>query len=483
VTDLALADAISQAELVRARAASATELAQAAIERVQRIDPALNFLVEPLFEQALVAARDIDRSGRLAGPLAGAPMLVKDHLATIAGVRHTEGSRFLRDHVATSDSELVRRYRRAGLCLVGTASTPEFALLSTTEPELYGPTRNPWDTALSPGGSSGASAAAVAAGVVPVAHGNDSGGSLRIPASCCGVFGLKPTRARNSLAPYGDVGGIWVEHVITRSVRDSAAVLDATCGPAVGDPYAAPGHAASYLARTESDPPALRVRFSVDPPAGGDVAAECATAVRRAAELCAGLGHDVAEAAPEHDWAAAEAAFLDVYAASCAAWLDGWSARLGREPAADEVEPFTRALAQAGRRLSAPALLGAMARLQQAGRATGRFFEHADVLLTPTLAELPPPLGYFDPPPAPGDPLEVLARDARFTPFTWVANATGQPAASLPLHWTGEGLPVGVMASTRAGGEGTLLAFAAQLERACPWAARRPPVDAAATAA
>ena len=483
MTDLARADAISQAALVREGQASAVELTRAAIERVQRVDPALNFLVEPLFESALDAAGLIDRDGRPPGPLAGAPMLVKDHLATIAGVRHTEGSRFLRDHVAASDSELVRRYRAAGLCLVGTASTPEFALLSTTEPALYGPTRNPWDAALSPGGSSGASAAAVAAGVVPIAHGNDSGGSLRIPASCCGVFGLKPTRARNSLAPYGDVGGIWVEHVITRSVRDSAAVLDATCGPAVGDPYTAPGAEPSYLARTESDPPVLRVRFTARPPAGGDVAAECALAVRHAAELCAALGHDVAEGAPELDWAAAEAAFLDVYAASCAAWVGGWSRRLGREPAPDELEPFTRSLAEAGGRVTAPQLLASVARLQEAGRAVARFLDDCDVLLTPTLAELPPPLGYFDVPPPPGDPLEVLARDARFTPFTWVANTTGQPAASLPLHWTAAGLPVGVMASTAVGAEGTLLALAAQLERACPWADRRPPIDAAAAAA
>jgi amidase len=482
VTDLAHADAISQAARVRDGETSATELTQAAIDNVRRMDPALHFLVEPLFEQALDAAQTVDHEPTPQGPLAGAPMLVKDHLATMAGVRHTEGSVFLRDYVAPADSELVRRYRRAGLVIVGTTSTPEFALSSTTEPVLHGPTRNPWDPARSPGGSSGASAAAVAAGVVAVAHGNDSGGSLRIPASCCGVFGFKPTRARNSLAPYGDLGGIWVEHVLTRSVRDSAAVLDASCGPVGGDPYAAPAATGSFLQSTREDPKVLKVAFTSTPPAGGAVAGECVAAVETAARLCQSLGHSVQEASPEFDWAAAEPAFLAVFAAACASWIDGWAQRLGREPGEDELEPFTRALAASGRGVSAPELLVSIELLQQAGRATDRFFADYDVLLTPTLAELPPPLGYFDPPPPPGDALDVLARDARFTPFTWVANATGQPAASLPLHWTADGLPVGVMASARFGGEVTLFALAAQLERARPWAGRRPPLHVAAGA-
>ncbi len=482
MTELARADAIAQAALVHTGELTATELTEAAIERVERLDPLLGFLVEPLFEPALAAARDLDRVPAPLGPLGGVPMLVKDHLATIAGVRHTEGSVFLRDHVAAEDSELVRRYRRAGLIFIGTASTPEFALLSTTEPVRYGATRNPWDAALTPGGSSGASAAAVAAGVVPLAHGNDSGGSLRIPASCCGVFGFKPSRARNSLAPYGDLGAIWVEHVITRSVRDSAATLDATCGPVPGDPYAAPPADGSFLQRAEAEPGRLRVTFSVAAPSGGPVAPECEHAARGAAELCEQLGHEVSEAAPDVDWATAEVAFLGLFAASCAAWVDGWAARLGRRPGDGELEPFTRALAARGRALSAPELLSAVACLQQVGRSVARFFEHCDVWLTPTLAQPPVPLGYFDPPAPPGDPLDVLRRDARFTPFTWIANATGQPAASLPLHWTDDGLPIGVMAATGLGDDGTLFALSAQLERARPWAERRPPLDAAAPA-
>jgi amidase len=475
VSDLARADAITQAALVRDGAVSATELTQVAIERAQRLDPLLGILVEPLFDSALDSAQRIDRDGGIEAPLAGVPMIIKDHLATIAGVRHTEGSRFLRDYVAPNDSQLVRRYRAAGMAIVGTASTPEFALLSTTEPLLHGPTRNPWDRSRTPGGSSGASAAAVAAGVVPVAHGNDSGGSLRIPASCCGVFGFKPTRARNSLAPLGDLGGIWVEHVITRSVRDSAAVLDATHGPAGGDPYAAPPVEGSFLARTREDPGPLRVAFTDVPPSGGRVAPDCSLAVHAAAALCQELGHAVSETAPELDWAATEAAFLSVFAAACAAWVDGWALRLQRQPSDGELESYTRALAASGRRIGAAELLLSIERLQHATRAVDRFFEHFDVLLTPTLAELPPPLGYFDPPPPPDDPLQVLERDARFTPFTWLANATGQPAASLPLHWTAGGLPVGVMASTRFGDEGTLFGLAAQLERARPWADRIPP--------
>jgi len=482
MTDLARADAIAQAALVRDGQLTAAELTEAAIERVARLDPALGFLVEPLFEPALATARQLDRGAAARGPLVGAPMLIKDHLATIAGVRHTEGSAFLRDHVAREDSELVRRYRRAGLVFVGTASTPEFALLSTTEPALHGPTLNPWDPTLTPGGSSGASAAAVAAGVVPLAHGNDSGGSLRIPASCCGVFGFKPSRARNSLAPHGDLGGIWVEHVITRSVRDSAATLDASSGAATGDPYAAPPSEGSFRQRTRSDPAPLRVSFSLASPGGRPVAPQCQVAAREAAALCAELGHDVCEAAPGVDWVEAESAFLTVFAAACAAWIDGWVARLGRGPGEGELEPFTRALAARGRAVSAPELLAAVACLQQAGRTVGRFMQRCDVWLTPTLAQPPVPLGYFDPPESPGDALDVLARDARFTPFTWIANATGQPAASLPLHWSDAGVPIGVMAAARQGDDGTLLALAAQLERARPWAERWPPVAAAAPA-
>ncbi len=460
--DLTWRDGIAQAELVRAGELTAAELAEAALQRIEAADRELGFLVEWIDDRP-AAPGD--------GPLAGVPMLLKDHLATCAGVRHTSGSRYLRDYTPASDSELVARYKRGGLVPVGTAATCELALLSTAESARYGPCRNPWDRERTTGGSSGGSAAAVAAGAVPIAHGNDAGGSIRIPASCCGLFGLKPTRARNPLGPaYGDMGGgLWAEHVITRSVRDSAAALDVTAGPMPGDPYAAPPTDRPFLDEVGADPGRLRIAVSADAPTGVPVHADCRAAAESAAQLCEELGHVVEEASPPIDGVRLEEAFFMIYAAGAAWRLDAWRRELDREPEPGELEPATAWLVELGRSHDASEYLLAVETVQADARRIAGFHQTYDVLLSPSLAAPPVPLGTFA-----GDPRLTFEVDAAFAAFTWIANATGQPAMSVPLHWNDAGLPIGVHFSAASGEEALLIRLAAQLEAARPWAQRQP---------
>ncbi len=463
-------DGIAQADLVRTGELTAAELAEAALRRIEDADRELGFLVERMDNQARALAADTPREGALAG----VPMLLKDHLARCAGVRHTSGSRYLRDFTPERDSEIVARYKRGGLVPVGTAATCEFALLSTAESARYGPCRNPWSTDRTTGGSSGGSAAAVAAGAVPLAHANDAGGSIRIPASCCGVFGLKPTRARNPLGPaYGDVGGgLWAEHVVTRSVRDSAAALDATCGPMPGDPYGAPPAARTFLEEVGADPGRLRIALCPDAPTGVPVDASCRAAVERGAKLCEELGHTVEEASLPVDGVALEEAFFLIYAAGAAWRLDAWRRELGRDPEPGELEPATEWLVELGRSHGAADYLLAVEEVQADARRIADFHETYDAVLSPTLAAPPLPLGTFAT--EPGQGLRTFEVDAAFAAFTWIANATGQPAMSVPLDWSDEGLPIGVHFSAAFGDEALLFRLAAQLEAARPWAQRRP---------
>ena len=472
--DLAFLDATAQAELVRRKEVKPVELVDAAIERIKRLNPTLNAVVTPMYEQARTAA-----SGELPqGPFTGVPFLLKDLLASYAGVRMTSGSAFLHDFVPDHDSELVTRLKRAGLIIIGKTNAPEFGLMPTTEPRLFGPSHNPWDVSRTTGGSSGGSAAAVAAGLVPMAHGNDGGGSIRIPASCCGLFGLKPTRARNPLGPdYGDIfSGLVVEHALTRSVRDSAALLDATSGPDVGDPYWAPPPVRPFLQEVGADPGRLRIAFTTTAVTGVPVHSDCVSAVRDAAQLCTDLGHEVVEAAPEVPGDLVTQMFVTLWSAGCAWTIDGMAFLTGRAATPDQFEPLTWALCEMGRQQSASAYLLAVAVLQRVSRDIGHFFVNYDVWLTPTLAEPPVPLGTFDSPPE--NPLQGLARAAEFIPFTPICNVTGQPAMSLPLFWNADGLPVGTHFIGRFGDEATLFRLAAQLEAARPWASRHPPVSA-----
>lgn len=467
-------DATAQAELVRRREVKPTELVDAAIERIERLNPTINAVVTPMYEQARAGA-----SSELPdGPFTGVPYLLKDIFASYAGVRMTSGSAFLRDYVPDHDSEFVARLKRAGLIILGKTNTPEFGLVPTTEPRLFGPSRNPWDTGRTTGGSSGGTAAAVAAGMVPAAHGNDGGGSIRIPASCCGLFGLKPTRARTPAGPdYGDVlGGLAIDHALTRSVRDSAALLDVTSGPDVGDPYWAPPPARAFLKEVGADPGRLRIAFTTDNLIGGTTHPDCINAVREAAALCADLGHDVVEAAPDIVGEMLVQLFTTVWAAGAAMAVDGYAFITGRAATQDQFEPLTWALCEMGRQTSAPAYLIAVTLLQRLSRDIARFLTEYDMWLTPTLAEPPVPLGTFDSPP--DNPMKGFDRAADFCPFTPIFNVTGQPAMSVPLYWNADGLPVGTHFIGRFGDEATLFRLAAQLEEARPWAGRRPPVSA-----
>jgi amidase len=369
--------------------------------------------------------------------------------------------------------------RRAPLFCLGKTNTPEFGILPTTEPHLFGPCRNPWDTDRSTGGSSGGSAAAVAAGLVPIAHANDGGGSIRIPAACCGLFGLKPTRGRNPLGPdLGDMmSGFVAEHAVTRSVRDSAALLDATSGPDVGDPYWAPPPERPFLREVGADPGRLRLAFTAEAATSVNVHEDCVNAVHEAAKLCAELGHEVTEASPEVDGTLVSQAFVTMFsAAGAGTFIDGMAQVTGQTPTPDQFEPLTWALYEMGRQQTATAYLLALTVLQRVSRDVARFLLDYDVWLTPTLGEPPVPLGTFDSPP--DDPLHGLFRSAEYVPFTPVGNFTGQPAMSVPLFWNDDGVPVGTHFIGRFGDEATLFRLAAQLEEARPWAGRHPPGSA-----
>jgi amidase len=467
-------DATAQAELVRKKEVKPIELVDAAIERIERVNPQINAVITPMYEQARAAA-----NGELPdGPFTGVPFLLKDLLAAYAGVRMASGSAFLKDFVPDHDSELVARYKRAGLVVVGKTNTPEYGIMPTTEPALFGPSRNPWDTTRATGGSSGGSAAAVASRMVSFAHGNDGGGSIRIPASCCGLFGLKPTRARNPLGPdFGDMfSGLVAEHALTRSVRDSAALLDATSGPEVGDPYWAPPPARPFLQEVGANPGKLRIAFTTTAPSGVQIHPDCITAVNDAVRLCSDLGHEVVEAAPKLNGELMAPMFMVVWSAGCAWTIDGAAGALGRQPTADQFEPGTWALYQMGQKQTGAGYMMALAWIQAASRDVARFMLDYDVWLTPTLGEPPLPLGSFDSPA--DDPMAGMRRAVQFVPFTPVCNMTGQPAMSVPLHWNDQGLPVGAHFVGRFGDEAKLFRLAAQLEGARPWADRRPPVSA-----
>ena len=469
--ELTCLDAMAQAELVRRKEIKPIELLDAAIARIERVNPQINAIVTTMYDLARSTA-----AGPLPdGPFAGVPFLLKDLTASYAGVRMTAGTVFLKDYVAPEDSELVARHKRAGFVIAGKTNTPEFGLICTTEPRLFGPTRNPWALDRTTGGSSGGSAAAVASGMVAAAHANDGGGSTRIPASCCGLFGLKPARGRNPLAI--EPSGLSVEHAITRSVRDSAAILDATQGAQPGDPYHAPPPARPYLEEVGASPGRLRIAFATRGLGQEVLHPDCVAAVQDAAALCAGLGHEVEEASPPVVSGLLTAAFTMLWEAGAAAQIDGAALLSGRMPAEDQFEPLTWALAQNGRKHTAPALLLSLGMLQITTRAVAQFHERYDIWLTPTLGEPPVPLGTFDDSP-PGDPMRAFERALAFVPFTALQNATGQPAMSVPLFWNDQGLPVGVHFVGRFGDEATLFRLAGQLEQARPWAQRRPPVFA-----
>ena len=472
LSDLAFADATDLAELVRRGEVAPRELVEASITRIEALNPRLNAVVTPMFEQALAAAERVD----LKTPFAGVPLLLKDLVAQCAGVRHSNGSRLLVDNVARADSELVARMRRAGLLPIGLTNTSEFGGAPITEGRLFGATRNPWDPELSTAGSSGGSAAAVAAGIVPIAHGNDTGGSLRNPASCCGVFALKPSRGRMPLEPgHGELlSRLLVEHALTRSVRDSARLLDHTCGSLPGEPYPAPALAPGSFERALSAPARrLRIAVSTETLTGERPHPECAAAVERAAQVCAELGHELVDDAPRlDDGAALVEAWFGVWAEVVTSFVREAEALAGRPAGNDDLEPRTWRWYEAGLRRTAAEHLESLRTLRLGARAVAELMGRCDVWLTPTLALPAIPLGAFDS----GSAETTVERYMAFSPYTRVANMTGAPAMSVPLHWTPEGVPVGAHFMGRIWDEATLLGLAAQLEQAAPWRERRPPV-------
>lgn len=484
-------DATALAGLVRKKEVQPSELVEEAITRIEAINPRLNAVVHKMYGRAREAA-----AGTLPeGPFTGVPFVVKDLDGYVGGEPYTGSCRALANFVPAKDSELIARFRRAGVILVAKTNTPELGILGTTEPAMRGPTRNPWNPEHSTGGSSGGSAACVAARVVPMAHAGDGGGSIRIPASACGLFGLKPTRARNPVGPDTSEGwgGYVQQHVLTRSVRDSAAMLDATHGPSVGDSYAVVPPARPFLQEVGAPPGRLRIAFSTGSLFGKRVHPDCMAAVKDAVKLCQELGHEVVEDAPRLDWSELVRAYLVTVAAGVAIAVEETAQVTGKPPQPEDFEPTTWALSQLGTILSAADLQRSRDVTWRATRAVGAFFERCDLFLDATLAYPPVRIGELALKPAELAALAVLRRvpvRAAFlrllddlaanslerTPNTQLFNQTGQPAMSVPLFWNAAGLPIGVQFAARFGEEATLFRLAAQLEEARPWKDRKPPL-------
>jgi len=464
-------DALGLAELVRRRELTADELLDAALERADALNPTLNAIVHDWSDEARQAIKD----GLPEGPFTGVPYLLKDLNMFIPGRVTSNGSKLFADYVPDQKSTLVERYEQAGLVIFGNTNSPEFGLTASTEPELFGPTRNPWNLDHTPGGSSGGSSAATAAGIVPMANASDGGGSIRIPASCTGLFGMKPTRARTPAGPMVGEGwgGLSISHAVTWSVRDSAALLDATAGPAAGDPYRAPEQTGSYLSAALTPPKRLRIAFSTQAPSGVPVDRECVEAVEKTARLLADLGHHVEEGTPpinsdEIGWAQ-----VAIMAISAKLTCELRAEQLGRELKEDDVEIITWRMIENARQAQADDYPKALRIVHGLGRTFAAFHEDFDVWLTPTLAKPPLPLG----------PLSLNNPDIGayaaavlgFACFTGFMNMTGAPSMSLPLHISADGLPEGVQATGPVGSEEMLFSLAGELERAQPWFATRPP--------
>ena len=467
-------DALGLADLVRRRHVTAEDLLDAALERIAQRNPVVNAVVMPLESHARAAIA----AGLPEGPFRGVPYLMKDLTASVAGVPMTRGSRFFAETpAAAADSEHVARLKRAGLVIAGRTNTCELGLSLTCEPQLYGATKNPWDPTRISGGSSGGAAAATAARMVPMAHATDGFGSIRAPAACCGLVGLKPTRGRNTMAPFLGEGlaGLSCEHAVTLTVRDCAALLDATAGAGPGDPYATPAAPRTYLSELSAPPRRLRIAFTKRAPAGSRVGAESLALLDQTARVCADLGHDVEEADPAVDGEQIVPTFLTLIAANTVVNIEGHPTK-GNAPRADELERVTWAMYEAGRRVTGPAYVRATQTAHRLGRQMATFHATYDVLLTPGLASPAVKLGWIDM--MLEDAAEYWRRVFTFSPFTVWFNLTGQPAMMLPLGATPAGLPLATQLVGRFGDESTLFGLAAQLEAARPWFNRKPALAA-----
>ena len=486
-------DGMGLAELVKKHEVKPVELVDEAISRIDKLNPELNAVICTTYEMALKAAKEDLPDG----PFKGVPFLLKDIGPAVAGVPMCKGSRFYKGFEPDHDSEMVKRFRSSGLIFLGKTNTPEYGLLPITEPELFGSSNNPWDLGRTTGGSSGGSAAAVAARMLPLAHGNDGGGSIRIPASCCGVFGLKPTRGRNPVGP--DIGELWHglggDHVLSVSVRDSAAALDATAGPDIGALYYASPPVRPFVDETKRDPGRLRIAFSSKPFQPATIHEDCIKGLEMTVRLCQELGHEVIEADLQIDGPAFNRALFTMVCCETRAAMEEDESAVGHKASAAYFEPATWVVGLLGRHFKGSDLSKAIHFLQNTARPVGRFFQDYDVLLTPTLSRPPLKKGELQARGSQAAIMKFLGRlnagsaisalanvqtiadqTFEFMPFTALFNVTGQPAMSVPLYWNDQGLPIGMQFVGRYGDEATLFRLAAQLEKARPWVSLIPPV-------
>ena len=464
-------DATGLAELIKKKEISAAEVLEAALARTEAVNPKVNAVVIEQFADAQAQVA----KGTPAGKLGGVPYLIKDLGTYQKGVKATFGSRAFADYVADHDSAYTRRCQEAGLVIYGRSSSPEFGIIANTAPVVYGPCRNPWHLDYSAGGSSGGAAAAVAAGMLPVAHATDGGGSIRVPAAQCGLFGLKPTRGRISMAPDAGEGwgGLSIGHAVSRSVRDSALLLDLTAGAEPGDPYVAPAPERPFVAEVGRDPGKLRVAVLEKDHRGQPFHPECKAAIEAAAKLCESLGHTAEYADPKIDLVKVRDETRVLARSAVARTLNlRWKA-LGREPNPQDVERVTWDFYQRGLKYTAVDYGGAVAAVHAAGRAWATFMADYDVVLSTTMSGPPPKLDYLN---LMGDPDEFEKRANSYVSVTPLHNATGTPAMSVPLAWSKDGLPIGVHFAGRYGEEGLLIRLACQLEQAQPWFDRVPPL-------
>ncbi len=463
-------DGLGLAELVKNKDVTPAELLEAATQKADEVNPEINAITQRFDDLAEKSISD----GLPDGAFAGVPFLLKDLHVLLTGTTTTSGSRLYKDHVATHNSTLVDRYIKAGFVTFGKTNSPEFGLTVTTEPQLFGPTRNPWNKEHSPGGSSGGAASAVAAGIVPIAHASDGGGSVRLPASACGLFGLKPTRGRIPAGPDRGEGwhGCSINNVISRSVRDSAAVLDATAGSEPGEPYSAPHHEGTFLSRLNGSAGPLRIAFSTKSPIETEVHPDCIAAVEHAARLCTELGHDIEEAQVPLDGPQMAQTLGTVIGVDIASRFEQWGAQRGRPVQPDEVEFMTWRTAENGSNVTGVELLQATQSMHEGSRRMAHFFEKYDVLIEPTFGQPPVKLGTINT--MDEDIGRYMGRLMEASPFTGRYNLTGLPSMNVPLYWNDAGLPIGVMFTGPFGNDARLLQLARQLEEAQPWFDNRP---------
>jgi amidase/6-aminohexanoate-cyclic-dimer hydrolase len=465
-------DGLGLGRLVRDGEISASDLLEEAIDRIERVNGELNAVVYKYYDEARAAIE----AGLPDGAFRGVPFLLKDLHLFMKGAVSSNGSAMWRGNVADHDSTLVKRYRQAGLVTFGKTNSPELGLNPVTEPREFGPTRNPWNTNRTPGGSSGGAGAAVAAGVLPVAHASDGGGSIRIPASCCGLVGLKPSRGRIPFGPDKAEGwaGQSTSHVVSHSVRDTAAMLDATAGSEPGEAYSAPHYAGTFLGATQATPDALKIAVSYEKWGQGKYQPEALAGLEKTVTLLEGLGHRVEEARPDFDGEAAASHLFTIISVNTALIIRQRAAELGCTVDQLDMEDGTRFFMELGNAVSATDYTEAIQMNQRLGRLLGEFHQQYDVLLAPTLSSPPVPVGYISEAP----PEEYTDRLFGYMGDTGLYNQTGQPSISLPLHWSKDKLPMGMMFTAAYGNDALLLQLARQLEESAPWSDRRPPLHA-----